>query len=135
VANSLVAYQTRPIAPVVDAVSVLGFNTFRQLVLGLSLLEENRSGACLRFDYQDFWAQSLLTAITAQNLVMQSGVGATEEVFILGLLGQIGSLALATVLVHHPENILLHTLQKKIEVRLGKIDREKYGIPKFLKVR
>ncbi len=96
VANSLVAYQTRPIASVVDAVSVLGFNTVRQLVLGLSLMEENRTGVCQRFDYQDFWAQSLLTAITAQNLVMQSGVGSTEEVFILGLLGQIGSLALAT---------------------------------------
>jgi diguanylate cyclase (GGDEF)-like protein/PAS domain S-box-containing protein len=96
VANALVAYQTRPIASILDAVSVLGFNKVRQLVLGLSVMDSSRSGTCAKFDYQDFWAHSLLTAITAQNLVLNSGIGSTEEVFILGLLGQIGRLALAT---------------------------------------
>lgn len=126
VANSLVAYQTRPIASVVDAVSVLGFNTVRQLVLGLSLIEENRSGICQRFDYQDFWAQSLLTAITAQNLVMQSGVGATEEVFILGLLGQVGSLALATA---YPQEYarILDELAMNANSDLISLERAEFG--------
>lgn len=126
VANSLVAYQTRPIASIVDAVSVLGFNTIRQLVLGLSLLEENRSGTCLQFDYQDFWAQSLLTAITAQNLVMQSGVGATEEVFILGLLGQIGALALATA---YPQEYarILDELSLNTNSDLVSLERAEFG--------
>jgi PAS domain S-box-containing protein len=96
VANARVAYQTRPIASIVDAVSVLGFSTIRQLVLGLSLIESNRTGACPGFDYEDFWARSLLTAITAQNLLLESGIGSPEEIFTLGLIGQIGSLALAT---------------------------------------
>ncbi len=94
-ANALVAYQTRPIASVVDAVAVLGMNTVRQLALGLSLIEHNRSGPCAGFDYQNFWTRSLLTGITAQNLVLNSGIGSAEEIFMLGLLGQIGSLALA----------------------------------------
>ena len=98
VANSRVTAKTRPIASIVDAVSVLGFSTIRQLVLGLSLLESNRDGACIEFNYHDFWARSLLTAITAQNLVLKSGIGAPEEVFILGLLGQIGILALVTTM-------------------------------------
>ena len=96
VANSRVAYQTRPIASIVDAVSVLGFNTVRQLVMGLSLIENNRNGACKGFDYEKYWAHSLLTAITSQNLLLESGIGAPEEIFALGLLGQVGSLALAT---------------------------------------
>ena len=96
VANALVAYQTRPIVSVVDAVTVLGLNTVRQLVLGLSLMDSSRNVVCQKFDYQDFWSRSLLTAIAAQNLVLQSGIGSPEEVFILGLLGQIGSLTLAT---------------------------------------
>ena len=97
VANSRVAYQTRPVVSVVDAVTVLGLSTVRQLVLGLSLMEDNHKGKCQQFDYQGFWSRSLLTAITAQNLVLHSGIGSAEEVFILGLLGKIGSLALATV--------------------------------------
>ncbi len=100
VANAKVAYQTRPIVSVLDAVTVLGFNEVRQLVLSLSLLENRAGETCAEFDYQNFWSRSLLTAITAQNLVLQSGIGSPEEVFILGLLGQIGRLALATV---HPE--------------------------------
>ena len=95
-ANALVAYQTRPIASVVDAVSVLGFNKVRQLVLGLSVMDSSRTGACSKFDYQNFWARSLLSAIVAQNLVLNSGIGSAEEVFVLGLLGQIGRLALAS---------------------------------------
>ncbi len=106
VANVRVAYQTRPIASIVDAVTVLGLNTVRELVLGLSLMEHHCDGACQAFNYQDFWSHSLLTAITAQNLVLHSGVGSTEEVFILGLMGQIGSLALATVYPQEYSGIL-----------------------------
>jgi PAS domain S-box-containing protein len=91
-----VAYQARPIVSIVDAVSVLGFSSVRQLVLGLSLIENNRNGTCQKFDYANFWARSLLTAITAQNLLLENGIGAPEEIFTLGLLGQIGSLALAS---------------------------------------
>src|ERR1017187_3960266 len=56
VANSRVAYQTRPIVSIVDAIAVLGFNTVRQLVMGLSLVEKNRNGVCQGFNYEKFWA-------------------------------------------------------------------------------
>lgn len=96
IANALVAYQTRPVASVVDAVTVLGLNALRQLVLGLSLVEGNHDGACQKFDYPAFWGHSLLTAITAQKLVLHGNLGSAEEIFALGLLGKIGRLALAS---------------------------------------
>ncbi len=96
-ANSLTRNSARPVASIVDAVTVLGMNTVRQLVLTLSLIDNHRSGQCSKFDYQGFWSGSLLTAITAQKLVVRSGLGSPEEVFVLGLLVNIGSLALATV--------------------------------------
>jgi two-component system, cell cycle response regulator len=99
-ANILVAYQTRPIVSVVDAVTVLGFNSVRQLVLGLSLIDSNLAGECDGFDYQNFWGRSLLSAIAAQHLNRISNIAAPEEVFILGLLSQVGSLALAAT---HPQ--------------------------------
>ncbi len=121
-ANARVAYQTRPIASVVDAVSVLGMNTVRQLALGLSVMENNRSGNCPGFDYQDFWAHSLLTAITAQNLVLQSGTGSGEEVFVLGLLGHIGALALATV---HPQEY--SAILRADHETLHELERNQFG--------
>jgi HD-like signal output (HDOD) protein/FixJ family two-component response regulator len=125
-ANALVVHQTRPIASIVDAITVLGFNTLRQLVLGLSLMESHREGGCRKFDYQSFWAHSLLTAITAQNLVLQSGIGSTEEVFILGLLGQIGSLALATTQAEEYARIL-DSASADMDARLTDLERAEFG--------
>ena len=97
-ANSSLSHQIRPIASVVDAVAVLGVNAVRQVVLALSLVDSSRNMECQKFDYQDFWSHSLLTAIAAQNLVSPRGGGsvAAEEVFVLGLLANVGSLAMAT---------------------------------------
>lgn len=125
-ANSLVAYQTRPIASISDAVSVLGFNTLRQLVLGLSLMDSYNKGACPQFDYPQFWSRSLLTAITAQNLVLLSGIGASEEMFILGLLGRIGTLALATA---QPQEyaLVLGEFAASENAALTELERAEFG--------
>lgn len=96
-ANVLMVYNTRPVVAVSDAVTVLGINMVRQLVLGFSLVADSREGYCKRFDYTGFWAQSLLTAIAAQHLIRHKGIGSGEEIFILGLLGQVGRLAMATL--------------------------------------
>jgi diguanylate cyclase (GGDEF)-like protein len=95
-ANSSSIRQARPVVSVMDALTVLGLNTVRQLALALSLVDSNRNGSCKKFDYQAFWSHSLLTAIAAQKLIFRRGLGSPEEVFVLGLLSQIGSLALAT---------------------------------------
>jgi diguanylate cyclase (GGDEF)-like protein len=81
---------------VVDAVAILGLNILRQLVLSLSLVDANQEGACKGFNYQYFWSHSLLRAIAAQQLVLRGSLASPEEIFILGLLGQVGQLALAS---------------------------------------
>ena len=126
VANSMLTQQIRPTVSIVDAVTVLGLDTVKQLVLGLSILDSSRDGACEQFDYQDFWAHSLLTAITAQNLVLNSGIGSTEEVFILGLLGQIGSLALATKYPKEYARILSSVLANP-DTSLIMLERVEFG--------
>lgn len=94
-ANAPASHQVRPVVSVMDALTVLGLNTVRQMVLALSLVDSNRNGACKKFDYPAFWSHSLLAAITAQKLVFRKGLGSPEEIFVLGLLSQIGALALA----------------------------------------
>ncbi|MES1982722.1 MAG: diguanylate cyclase [Pseudomonadota bacterium] len=94
--NALGGYQVRPVVSIVDAVMVLGLNTVRQLVLGLSLINSSPPDDSHKFDMHGFWLHSLLAAIAAHNLLLHSDLGAPEEMFILGLLGQVGSLGLAT---------------------------------------
>lgn len=96
-ANVLLSNPSRPIATVSDAVTVLGARALRQLVLGISLIVDYRNGPCKQFDYQYFWAHSLLTGIAAKHLVARARLAIPEEIFVLGLLGNIGRLALATV--------------------------------------
>lgn len=127
-ANSPAAHQVRPIASVVDAVVVLGINTVRQIVLGLSLVDGSRNLVCKEFDYQDFWSHSLLTAIAAQNLFLYQNVGSVtaEEVFILGLLSRVGSLALATA---YPQayGVMLEKVAANNALKLTDLELKEFG--------
>jgi len=127
-ANSPAAHQIRPIISVVDAVTVLGMNTVRQMVLALSLVDSSRNLKCPNFDYEYFWSHSLLTAITAQNLVMNRNIGAVsaEEIFVLGLLANVGSLALATA---YPKeySLILEKYFKHSEFALVELEKEVFG--------
>ena len=127
-ANSPAAHQIRPIISVVDAVAVLGMNMVRQMVLALSLVDSSRHLKCPNFDYENYWSHSLLTAITAQNLVMNRNIGSVsaEEIFVLGLLANVGSLALATV---YPKeySIILETYFKHPDFSLVELESEVFG--------
>lgn len=86
----------RPVVSVPEAVVRQGMLTVRQLALGFSLLDQYRDGACKDFDYQAYWSHSLLMALTMQALGQRVRIAASDELFICGLLAQVGRLALAT---------------------------------------
>ena len=107
-ANTLLGHVSRPVVTIHDAVTVLGMRALRQLVLGIALVADYRHGPCARFDYTHFWYHSLLTAIAARQLAQRANLMAAEEIFVLGLLGQIGQLALATVYAQPFSALLEH---------------------------
>lgn len=86
----------RPVASIQEAVVRQGMNTVKQLALGFSLLDQYRSGACGEFDYQAYWSHSLLMGLSMQALAERVRVAAADEMFICGLLAQVGQLALAS---------------------------------------
>ncbi|MFZ3041209.1 MAG: diguanylate cyclase [Thiobacillus sp.] len=87
----------RPVVSVQEAVVRQGMSTVRRLALGFSLVDQYRNGACRAFDYQEYWSHSLLMALGMQALGARVHVAATDELFVCGLLAQVGQLALATV--------------------------------------
>lgn len=95
-ANSAAFGHGRPVVSLHRAIIALGTYHVRDLVLGFSLLQDNRDGLCPEFDYNDFWSGSLATAIACQELAAFAQIAA-EENFTLGLLSRIGELGLATL--------------------------------------
>jgi len=105
-ANLLVRREGRPIASIVDAVTVLGIKSVRQLALSMSLVNDFSSGTCKGFDYQRFWANSACCGVAAQEIVAKMQVGVADEAFSLGLLSQVGRLALSTIVPQEYSQVL-----------------------------
>ncbi len=99
-ANSAESGSIEPITTVNEATIRLGISTVRNLALGLSLVPSDRDHVCAAFDYDRYWSSSLARAVAAQRLSRELRIGVPAEMYILGLLCDVGSLALACV---HPE--------------------------------
>lgn len=123
-ANLLVRRNGRPVASIMDAVTVLGIKSVRQLALGLSLAADFRSGSCTGFDYQRFWAHSACSGIAAQEVVAKMHVGVADEAFLLGLLSQIGRLTLATVFAQDYSQVLAQATANN----LSELERNAFGM-------
>ncbi len=95
--NSSYYAGARAITAVNDAVTRLGLDVVWQVALGFSVVSGYRRGVCKRFDYDEFWSDSLGAAVSAQILSKNSGLGNPEEAFTCGLLADIGRLALASI--------------------------------------
>lgn len=113
-ANSVSAGSHRAIASIQDALVVLGMPAVKALALGFSLLSEYRAGKCKEFDYKHFWSHSLACAVAFQWLMVRTRAAPPEDAFSVGLLCNIGRLALATVFPTEYSRLLGETRGKPV---------------------
>jgi len=97
IANSAQSGSGQAITTVSEATMRLGVRSVRNVALGLSLISANRSGGCEQFEYERYWSMSLARAVAAQAISRLRGIGSPSEAYVLGLLCEIGTLALASV--------------------------------------
>jgi len=121
-ANSIATRGPRPVASALEALARVGTAATCRLALGFSVLSTNRSGPCSHFDYRQFWVRSLLMGITMQTLATRTRIVAPEESFTVGLLAEIGQLALATLF---PDTYGTELAQVPASDRLGRIGVER----------
>ena len=74
------------------AVTLLGVNSVRTIILSFSLLNDVRRSQ--RVALSTYWRRSLLAGVAARELAIEIGYPAREEAFLAGLLQDIGVLAL-----------------------------------------
>jgi diguanylate cyclase (GGDEF)-like protein len=74
------------------AVTLLGVNAVRTLILSFSLLRDAPGGELAAV--ASYWRRSVLAALAAREIASELGSGLREEAFLAGLLQDIGMLAL-----------------------------------------
>jgi len=106
VANSAFYSFPQQIASINQAVSILGINAVRSLVLSFSFLSMGKNRQNSRFDFQQFWERSLVEAAAAKLIIEQVSNADAEEAFTSSLLQNIGQLAFATTLHQEYDQVL-----------------------------
>ena len=82
------------ITSVPHAVNLLGGQTVKSLALSFSLVKNLRSNESNGFDYVNFWKTSLIGAVSAKILTKKILPNFAEDAFFLGLIHNIGILAM-----------------------------------------
>lgn len=119
------ARNTRVFVSIGEAVLHLGMTSVRQLAMGFSLADQYPNGLCPAFDYSGFWSHSLFMAVASQELARIVRVGMPDELFVCGLLAQIGKLALATI---YPSDYATILEMQDSSVPITRLERERLGL-------
>lgn len=106
IANSAFYGFSSKIGTVHQAVTNMGKNAIRSLVLSVSFLEikANEKQGCFR--YEKFWQKSLSAAVAAKLIMSEIDKSEPEEVFIAALLQNIGELILVRTFPEQYERVL-----------------------------
>src|SRR4030067_293006 len=107
IANSALYNLPCKVSTVHQAASRLGMNAIRNLTLSFSFLSVKAKGKKGVFNYDKFWEQSLSNAVAAKLIMAEIAKSDWEEVFIVGLLQDIGELIIALSLPQQYEQVLL----------------------------
>ncbi len=108
VSNSAFYSFPQQISSINQAVSILGTNAVRSLVLSFSFLSmKGKKQTKTSFDFNQFWEQALAGAVAAKLILDQVPGADTEEVFISALLQNIGQLIFASTLPDLYDQVLV----------------------------
>ncbi|MBU0986016.1 MAG: HDOD domain-containing protein [Proteobacteria bacterium] len=114
------------ISNISHAIVVLGFNTIRNAVVSISIIDafsvkEGLDG----FDITDFWKHSLAVAVTSKYLSEKTGIHPADDCFVAGLLHDMGKI----VLLQHFKDLFQKAWQAVKENNLSFYEAEKREIP------
>ncbi len=123
-ANSAAFGARRPVVSIQDAVVMIGMTAVRNFALSLSLVGKHSTGSCTAFDYAGYWSKSLMLAVSIAGIVARDRTTAPEEAFTLGLLAEIGRLALATAW----PDVFSECLSKAQDQQLLSLEYEHFAI-------
>lgn len=114
------------IGSVSHAVILLGFNTIRNAIISVSIIDSMpMNGVSDDLDITDFWKHSVAVAVTSKFIAEKTQLHTTDDCFIGGLLHDIGKVVLA----QHFQDIFIKIWTKVQNDCLSFFDAEKNEVP------
>lgn len=117
IANSSAYSQRRSVNNLREALTLLGFNASLTIALSFSLMHSLKNDHSFASNYEEFWRRSIMSASIARLLGSILGVTKLEDLFLVGLLQDIGVLVLGCIknspyesgndIIHHEERVRL----------------------------
>lgn len=116
----------RQVSTVTHAIVLLGFSTVKSLILAMSLSEIFPSDENTAFDRRSFWIHSQGTAFMAKAIAKHIGSPKHEEMFVAGLLHDIGKIILDKYAHEDLIEVASLILQKDILFKDAEIETMKF---------
>ncbi len=127
-ANSPVYTRRRPAASLTaDVLISIGIESIKQVVLTFSLINHYRNGSCTAFDYNQFWLRSIAMGIATQQLGAMFRIAPSSELFTLGLLADVGRLAMAQLYPNEYNHLIKEAGQDENEDRISQLESLTFG--------
>ena len=104
-ANSAFYGMPRQIASIERAVMVLGFDTVKNLALSISIFSFFQKGISPAIDVIGLWNHSLGVAVSARILVALTNPRLAEQAFLLGIVHDVGKIALISQCLSDMEEV------------------------------
>ena len=84
------------ISSIPHAITILGFNTVRNAVISVSVIDTfSAKDAFEGFNVTEFWKHSIAVAVTSRNIAEKTKLVCPDEVFVAGLLHDVGKVVMA----------------------------------------
>jgi len=122
--SSFYAVRTR-CSTISKALVLLGLGPVKTLALGFSLVHAVSENADSTFDYQSYWRRALFTGVSAKCIAEAARLKCAEEVFLGGLLQDVGMIAMLRALSNNYLDIVAQTggdHRKLVRAELAALD-------------
>lgn len=115
-----------PITTITHAVAIMGFNTLRSLILSVATFDLfSKKKTDQFFQLEELWMHSIGTAVGSKLLAKRLGLPNFEELFIAGLLHDVGKVVLDIYL--HQDFISCISTAQKTSKPLWLVEQEVIG--------
>ncbi len=115
-ANSAYYGFSREISTVDMAIVVMGFNAVKEMGLSLSIFDTFKNSTSIDyFDINKYWEHSVAAAIVARYIAKSNGLADSGELFVAGLLHDIGKMVLIQYFSEEFQKISRFSQEKEID--------------------
>ena len=142
IANSALYCFPKEITTITQAITIMGFRAIKNLILSTSVFNLFKPRSSSAFDLQRFWEHSIACAVGGKVIAETVGYEDVEELFVAGLLHDIGKIVQDEFLeeefqqvlkLSESEKLLIYVAEKQLwnvtHSQTGAILGERWGLP------